>query len=98
MVTVIRPSRARCVKEGYHTKRVRSSHSRRAGMLVASTSLADSGRTFQGTDPTVNRSFAWERTFEEEPRHELRHDAGHWLAGFWFDAAMAQEGYFGHDH
>ena len=20
------------------------------------------------------------------------------LAGFWFDAAMAQEGYFGHDH
>ena len=45
-------------------------------MLVASTSLADSGRTLQGTDATVNRSFAWERTFEEERRHELRHDTG----------------------
>src|SRR6516164_6883123 len=31
MVTVIRPSRARCVRERYHTKNVRSSHSTRAG-------------------------------------------------------------------
>src|SRR5262249_7671150 len=30
MATVIRPSRARCVKERYHTKSVRSSHSRGA--------------------------------------------------------------------
>src|SRR5215471_18188638 len=80
MVTVIRPSRARCVK-GTIPRYERAVFTfKRAGMLVASASPADSGRTLEGTDPTVNRSFAWERT------------------GFWFDAAVAQEGYFGHDH
>src|SRR5215831_13246072 len=68
-------------------------------MLVASTSPADSGQTLEGTDPTINRSFAWKRA-------HLRRNAGMnfvmtlgvVLAGFWFDAAAAQEGSFGHDH
>src|SRR6516164_5895232 len=88
-----------CARERYHTKSVRSSHSRRAEMLVASTSLADSGRTLQGTDPTVNGSFAWGRAhLRRNPGMNFVMTLGVVLAGFWFDAAMAQEGYFGHDH
>src|SRR5262249_29136964 len=68
-------------------------------MLVASTSQADSGRTLEGTDPTVNRSFAWERAhLRRNPGINFVMTLGVVLAGFWFDAAMAQEGYFGHDH
>src|SRR5262245_44809326 len=68
-------------------------------MLVASTSQADSGRTLEGTDPTVNRSFAWERAhLRRNPGMNFVMTLGVVLAGFWFDAAMAQEGYFGHDH
>src|SRR5262249_19522193 len=85
--------------EGYHATSVQSSRSRRAGMLVASTSPADSGRTLEGTDPTGNRSVAGERAhWRRNAGMNLVMTLGVVLAGFWFDAAVAQEGYFGHDH
>src|SRR5262249_17383185 len=63
------------------------------------TSQADSGRTLEGTDPTIDRSFAWERAhLRRNPGMNFVMTLGVVLAGFWFDAAMAQEGYFGHDH
>jgi len=52
-----------------------------------------------GTDPTVSRSLARERGRQEEPRHARRRETGYCvLVVFWFNAAVAQEGYLGQDH
>jgi len=60
-------------------------------MLVASASPADSGRTLEGTDQTVNRSFAWERTHGRNAGMNFVMTLGVVLAWFWFDAAVAQQ-------
>src|SRR5262249_32694249 len=85
--------------ERYHATSVQSSRSRRARMLVASTSLAESDRTLRGTAPTTNRSFAWERVcLRRPPAMGFAVILAVAFAVFWLDAAVAQEGYFGHDH
>src|SRR5262249_35311537 len=77
MVTVIRPSRARCVK-GRIPRYERAVFTFKEGRNAGCFHLAGRFRS----DPRRNRSNDQSficleaRTFEEERRHELRHDAG----------------------
>src|SRR5215831_275447 len=48
MVTVIRPSRARCVREGYHATSVQSWRSRRAGCCLLSSEVESEKARFSG--------------------------------------------------